>query len=142
MLPGSSLSSLDPITGFIEWAAFIVAVLSIVAASATIVLLMIKKIQLQQLKEQLQKETNAARTAEEAADRMKLGRVPRAEKNRAMADVKTRQTLRDSLGTLAAMKTQQFSGDKSRYGKRMLGLLAIGLVSFSLQFLMFYLQAS
>ncbi|GAT89622.1 hypothetical protein CVCC1112_4281 [Paenarthrobacter nicotinovorans] len=142
MTPESSLSALDPIAGSIAWVAAIVAVLSIGAAGVTIVVLLIKKVQLEQLKEQLQKEINAVQGAEEAAERVQLRRAPRAEKNRVFADVKTRQTRRDSLETLVAMKAQQFRDDKPRYGKRALGLLAIGVVSFSVQFLMLYIQGS
>ncbi len=137
MTPESSLSSLEPIAGFSAWVAAIVAVLSIGAAGVTLVVLMIKKVQLLQLKEQLQKEISAVQGAEEAANLMKLGRVPRAEKNRAFADVETRQTYLVSMQTLVAMKTQQLSHDKPRYGKRALALLVIGVVSFSVQFLMF-----
>lgn len=142
MTPGSSISPLEPIAGSMAWVAAIVAVLSIGAAGVTIVVLLIKKVQLEQLKDQLQREINAVQGAEDAAERVQLRRAPRAEKNRAFADVKTRQTRRDSLEALVAMKTQQFSDDKPRYGKRALGLLAIGVLSFSVQFLMLYIQGS
>ncbi|WP_024821048.1 hypothetical protein [Arthrobacter sp. 31Y] len=134
----SSFSSLEPLPAFAAWAAAIVAFVSIGAAGVTIVVLMIRKIQLLQLKEQLQKERNVVWKAEEAAELLKLGRAPRAEKNRAFADVKTRQTQLVSMQTLVAMKTQQFSHDKPRYGKRAVALLAIGVVSFSVQFLMIH----
>jgi hypothetical protein len=140
MPPESSLASLDPISGFTAWAAFTVAVLAIAAAILTIAVLKTKKIQLEQLKDQLQKETNAACTAEEAAERMKLERVPRAERNRAFADVKTRQTRQNALETLVAIKAQQFSDDKPRYRKKALALLAIGAASFVVEFLIIVLQ--
>jgi hypothetical protein len=142
MTPQSSLSSLEPIAGISAWVAAVVAVVAIGAAGATIVVLMIKKVQLLQLKEQLQKELDAVQEAEEAAKLMKLRRAPRAEKNRAFADVETRQTRLVSLQTLVAMKTQQFSDNKPRYRKRALALLVLGVVSFSVQFLMLPHQTS
>ena len=128
MTPEPLLSSLEAIAGFSAWVAAIAAVLSVGAAGVTIVVLMIKKVQLLQLTEQLQKEIGVVQGAEEAANLMKLGRVPRAEKNRAFADVETRQTHLVSMQTLVAMQTLQFSHDKPRYGKRALALLVIGVV--------------
>lgn len=122
------------------WAISIVAVLSILAAVVVTALVLVKKVQLEQAKDQMQKEAKAAKSAEAEAEWIMLRGQPRADKKRASSDVKVINTRVQNLRDFVAIREIEFKYFKARFGKVALALWVIGLAGFLAQFLVMYLQ--
>ena len=139
-VPPNPLSpSLDSVIGPILWAVSIAAAFPIAAAVVITTLVIVKKIQLQQLKDQLRKEAKAVDAAEAEAELIMAGQ-PRAEKKRASAELKDMKTRLQTPKGLLAILEREFISYKTRFGRHAQTLLVIGLVGFGAQFLIMILQ--
>lgn len=139
-MPPNPLSpSLDFLIGPMTWVLYIVAALSIVAAIVIITLVLVKRVQLEQLKAQLLKEATATDAAQAEVKLVTQGR-PREEKKRASAELKDMNARLQTARGFVAMREREFSDYKGRLRNPALTLLVIGVAGFLAQVFLIHLQ--